>query len=49
MVQQHLEKLISNLEIISGKIYDENDREINKKLSILAMEINLGRSVGIKK
>ena len=25
------------------------DREINKKLSILAMEINLGRSVGIKK
>ena len=43
------EKLMNELEIIAGKIYDENDREINKKLSILAMEINLGRSVGIKK
>ena len=28
---------------------DEDDREINKKLSILDMEINLGRSVSIKK
>ena len=43
------EKLMNELEIIAGKIYDENDRDINKKLSILAMEINLGRSVGIKK
>ena len=40
---------MNELEIIAGKIYDENDRDINKKLSILAMEINLGRSVGIKK
>ena len=43
------EKLLNNMEIIAGKIYNENDREINKKLSILAMEINFGRSVGIKK
>ena len=40
---------MNELEIIAGKIYDENDRDINKKLNILAMEINLERSVGIKK
>ena len=43
------EKLMNELEIIAGKIYDENNREINRKLSILAMEIDIKRSVGIKK
>ena len=40
---------MNDLEKIAGKIYNEDNREINKKLSKLAMEIQLGRSVGIKK
>ena len=40
---------MNDLEIIAGKIYNEDYREINKKLSKLAMEIQLERSVSIKK
>ena len=43
------EKLMSDSKIITGKVYNEDNREINKKLSKLAMEIQLERSVGIKK
>ena len=31
--------LMNDLEIIAGKIYNEDNREINKKLSKLAIEI----------
>ena len=40
---------MNDLEKIAGKIYNEDNREINKKLSKLAMEIQLERSVSIKK
>ena len=49
LIKSDKERLMNDLEIIAGKIYDEDDREINKKLSKLAMEIQLERSVGIKK
>ena len=40
---------MNDLEKIAGKIYNEDNREINKKLSKLAMETQLERSVSIKK
>ena len=49
LIKSDKERLMNDLEIIAGKIYNEDNREINKKLSKLAMEIQLERSVGIKK